>query len=124
MQCSVSLTLHAQHTLECHYCGYTIPEPAACTNCASSELIKKGIGTEKIVEIVSKLFPTARIARGDLDTVSQKKRWQETVEEFKNHAIDILIGTQTITKGFDFPALLLLVSFGLIAASHFPTIDL
>lgn len=103
VQCSVSLTLHAQHTLECHYCGYTIPEPAACTNCASSELIKKGIGTEKIVEIISKLFPKARIARGDLDTVSQKKRWQETVEGFKNHAIDILIGTQTITKGFDFP---------------------
>lgn len=103
VQCSVSLTLHAHHTLECHYCGYTVPEPATCTSCNSSELIKKGIGTEKIVEIVSQLFPTARIARGDLDTVSQKKRWQETVEGFKNHTIDILVGTQTITKGFDFP---------------------
>jgi primosomal protein N' (replication factor Y) len=103
IQCSVSLTLHARHTLECHYCGYNIPEPVACASCGKEELIKKGVGTEKIVEIVAKLFPTARIARGDLDTVSQKKKWYETVEGFKNHTIDILVGTQTITKGFDFP---------------------
>ena len=108
--CSVSLTPHATEPdgafeLMCHYCGCTKPVPTECPSCKKSEkpLIMKGIGTQQLTTIVQKLFPNARIARADLDSTKQKREWLKTVEAFKTGALDILIGTQLITKGYHFP---------------------
>lgn len=103
--CSVSLTLHEDESLTCHYCIYNIQLPATCTSCKknSDQFIKKGIGTQQAVTILEKLFPHARIARADLDTTLKKKLWQEIVTDFHKGSIDILVGTQTITKGYHFP---------------------
>jgi len=103
--CSVSLTLHEGDMLLCHYCGHTSVLPNRCNACQAGKesLLKKGIGTQRVVSILQDLFPQARIARADLDTTIKKKRWEETVRDFHAGAIDILVGTQTITKGYDFP---------------------
>lgn len=106
--CSVSLTFHVDKTMRCHYCGYQEPEPASCRQCKShDDLLKKGVGTQQLVEQVQKLFPNARIARADLDATVHKKRWSETVRRFYQREIDILVGTQTITRGYHFPGVTL-----------------
>ncbi len=103
--CSVSLTLHENTLLRCHYCPYEQQAPANCPQCKASEksLLKKGVGTQQLVSILQKLFPEARTARADLDTTVNKKRWQDTLHKMLNQEIDILVGTQTITKGYHFP---------------------
>lgn len=101
--CSVSLTLHADCFLKCHYCNYKQQEPTHCPQCTTSEFLKKGIGTQQLVTILEKMFPTARIARADLDTTVNKKLWNKTITAFENKELDILVGTQTITKGYHFP---------------------
>lgn len=103
--CSVSLTLHTNNILICHYCGQNRSVPAQCPSCKKPEknFIKKGIGTQQVVSVLEKLFPHARIGRADLDVSSNKKKWQRTLEQFSNHELDILVGTQTITKGYHFP---------------------
>jgi primosomal protein N' (replication factor Y) (superfamily II helicase) len=104
--CSVSLTLHTENqspTLRCHYCTYTQPLPAQCAGCKSNDLIKKGIGTQQVVSLLAEKFPHARIARADLDTTVARKQWQATVTAMEQGTIDILVGTQTITKGYHFP---------------------
>jgi primosomal protein N' (replication factor Y) len=103
--CSVSLTLHEEGYLSCHYCGYTTKEPTCCPQCKAGQdsLLKKGIGTQQVVRILETLFPTAHISRADMDTTTKKKLWQQTLEDFESGNIDILVGTQTITKGFHFP---------------------
>ncbi|BDC34096.1 hypothetical protein Noda2021_00540 [Candidatus Dependentiae bacterium Noda2021] len=121
-QCSVSLTLHQDNSLTCHYCGKTKKLPTTCPQCTAPEtdFLKKGIGTQQVVTILEKLFPQARIARADLDVTAKKKVWQQTVTEFEAGAIDILVGTQTITKGYHFPRVTLV---GVIWADlnlHFP----
>jgi len=120
--CSVSLTLHSDKKLTCHYCNYTTSVPAACPDCVASEkqFITKGVGTQRIVSILQRLFPATRIGRADLDTTSKKKLWQNTLHDFENGHIDILVGTQTITKGYHFPNVTLV---GIIWADlnlHFP----
>lgn len=100
--CSVSLTLHT-HRLLCHYCTYSIDLPTSCSGCQSDTFLKKGIGTQQVVTILEKLFPQARIARADLDSTINKKKWRQTMKDFEEGAIDILVGTQTITKGYHFP---------------------
>lgn len=103
--CSVSLTLHGTNHLVCHYCGMQKTLPATCPQCSADadQLIKKGIGTQQIVTILEKLFPHARVGRADLDVSSKKKLWHETLTKFEQGEIDIMVGTQTITKGFHFP---------------------
>ncbi len=103
--CSVSLTLHENKKLICHYCNYSIPEPTKCSKCGArdSDLIKKGIGTQQIVKILQSIFPGTVIERADMDTTTNKKRWQETMANFSAEKIQILVGTQTITKGYHFP---------------------
>ena len=86
----------------CHYCSYTLPFPSVCV-CKASTFLKKGIGTQQVVTILEKIFPTARIARADLDSTINKKKWRETMQSFEEGALDILVGTQTITKGYHFP---------------------
>ena len=101
--CDVSLVYHKQtNSLRCHYCGYSIPIPAECPACHSSNLRMKGFGTEKIEEDLAIFFPNARIARMDLDSTIQKKRYIEILTDFEDRNIDILVVTQMITKGLDF----------------------
>lgn len=107
--CSVSLTLHIHHLTEqllrCHYCDYQRQLPSSCPACKASEkeLLKKGIGTQQLVTMLKELFPTARIERADLDTTKKQRSWRQTVTDFEQGNIDILVGTQTITKGYHFP---------------------
>lgn len=120
--CSVSLTLHHETQLSCHYCGHMAQLPSACPSCkgSDSEFLKKGIGTQQVVTILQKLFPQARIERADMDTTTKKKKWQYTVEAFAKGAIDILVGTQTITKGYDFPGVTLVGILWADLNLHFP----
>lgn len=102
--CSVSLTLHGTNQLTCHYCGLHKTLPDTCPHCSAGadQLMKKGIGTQQVVTILEKLFPMARVGRADLDASSKKKQWRETLTKFEQGEIDIMVGTQTITKGFHF----------------------
>ncbi len=100
--CDVSLTYHKTHNkLSCHYCGAVYSLPKTCPLC-EGELETKGFGTEKIEEDIQTLFPDVRIARLDLDSTRKKNAYEETIKGFEQGEIDILIGTQMITKGLDF----------------------
>lgn len=118
--CSVSLTLHEHHNLRCHYCNYAAHLSSTCPQCTSSEFLKKGVGTQQIVHIMQKLFPTARIARADLDVTINKKIWTKTIQAFQEQSIDILVGTQTITKGYHFPKVTLIGVLWADLNLHFP----
>lgn len=103
VQCDVSLTYHQfSKELRCHYCGYKESPPSTCPSCGSGDLKTMGMGTEQIEESLSLLFPEARIGRMDLDTTRSKYGYQRILDEFSNGHIDILVGTQMITKGLDF----------------------
>lgn len=103
VNCDVSLVYHkATHSLRCHYCGYSIPVPAECPACHSTHLTMKGFGTERVEEDLSILFPEARVARMDLDSTMQKNRYAQLLSDFEERRIDILVGTQMVTKGLDF----------------------
>ncbi len=103
IQCDVSLIYHKHsQKLTCHYCGYTINPPKTCPACGGNQLHFKGMGTEKIEEDVEILFPSARVARMDLDSTRSKHAYKQLIDEFENGQIDILIGTQMVTKGLDF----------------------
>jgi len=118
--CSVSLTPHTGDILHCHYCDYAIAQPATCPKCKKDKFLKKGIGTQQVVTILEKLIPYARIGRADLDTTTKKKLWQKTMEEFEAGYIDILVGTQTIAKGFHFPRVTLVGILWADLNLHFP----
>jgi primosomal protein N' (replication factor Y) len=101
--CDVSLTYHKHsNLLKCHYCGYSHAQISKCQSCGSSDISVKGLGTEKIEEELNAFMPHARIKRMDLDTTSKKNSHQHIISDFENHNIDILIGTQMVTKGLDF----------------------
>lgn len=102
--CNVSLSYHKNGQMVCHYCGYKEPYADKCRKCGGS-LISLGAGTQKIEEEASALFPNARIARLDSDTAQSKQYEKNTIRDFSNGNIDILIGTQIVTKGFDFSRL-------------------
>lgn len=103
--CSVSLTYHKKKgRLECHTCGYSESLTNTCPSCGSKDLSARGFGTENIEEEVAALFPQARVARLDTDVAEgDKERVREILEDFKNGEIDILLGTQMIAKGLNFP---------------------
>jgi primosomal protein N' (replication factor Y) len=102
-QCDVSLTYHKwKNELRCHYCGYHTPVLKVCPSCGSAHLEMKGLGTEKIEEELQVIFPEARIARMDLDTTRKKNTLQDIINDFESGQIDILVGTQMVTKGLDF----------------------
>lgn len=101
--CDVSLTVHKKsNTLSCHYCGYTEPIYSICPVCKTPNLDTKGFGTEKIEDEIKELFPEARISRMDLDTTRSKKSYEKLIYDFEQHKVDILVGTQMISKGLDF----------------------
>ena len=103
VHCDVSLVYHkATHSLRCHYCGYSIPVPTECPSCHSTHLRMVGVGTERIEEDLQIMYPDARVARMDLDSTLQKNQYLELLNDFQNRRIDILVGTQMVTKGLDF----------------------
>ena len=102
--CDISLTLHMDtKTMNCHYCGFTKDIPQTCPNCASRSIRYYGTGTQKAYDELTTLFPEARILRMDVDTTRKKGSHEEILEAFGQGQADILLGTQMIAKGLDFP---------------------
>lgn len=111
--CSVSMTYHTfgnsydQGELRCHWCGKRIPTPTICPECGSVHLARMGYGTQRIEQELGELLPTAKILRMDTDTTSTKNAYEELLGTFRSRNADILLGTQMVTKGHDFPAVTL-----------------
>ena len=102
--CDISLTLHMDtKTMNCHYCGFSKEIPHVCPNCQSRSIRYYGTGTQKAYDELTELFPEARILRMDVDTTRKKGSHQALLEQFGNGEADILLGTQMIAKGLDFP---------------------
>lgn len=101
--CDVSLTYHKYtHLLKCHYCGASKKMPSTCPACGSARITLKGFGTEQIEEELAIYFPTIRVARMDADTTRTKNSYHKLIIEFEDRNIDVLVGTQMVTKGLDF----------------------
>lgn len=112
--CNISMTYHKSNShLRCHYCGSTKSVPALCPICGSNYIRGFGVGTEKVEEILLKIFPGKNVVRMDSDTVRNKIDYERILSSMKNGGIDILIGTQMISKGLDFPNVTVV---GIIAA--------
>ena len=102
--CSVSLVLHAsENSLKCHYCDYAQKVPAECPQCGAAEMARSGTGTERLEREISELFPAARVARMDRDTASGRGAHAKILNSLSRGEIDILVGTQMISKGHDYP---------------------
>lgn len=102
--CSISLTYHSRNNrLMCHYCGYSVPFRGECPTCRSHSLRLGGTGTQKAEQDISELFPDARILRMDTDAASSKSSYEKMITAFSNGEYDILVGTQMVAKGLDFP---------------------
>lgn len=112
--CNVNYTYHEfENMLMCHYCGASVRVPHTCPECGSEHIRYFGVGTQKIEREIMRLFPSARVLRMDADTTGAKNSHTEILDAFRSHAADILIGTQMIAKGLDFPDVTLV---GVIAA--------
>ncbi len=101
--CDVGLTQHNNGTLVCHYCNYTVQSPKICPKCGSKYIASFGTGTQKVEEAVKRMYPKARVLRMDMDTTSGKDGHEKILSSFANGEADVLIGTQMIVKGHDFP---------------------
>lgn len=116
VQCDVSLIYHkATQKLTCHYCGYTCMPPKACNACGSTDLRYRGFGTQKIEEEIEILLPEAKLKRMDIDSTRSKHAYKQIIDEFDAGEIDILTGTQMVTKGLDFDHVGLV---GVLQADH------
>ena len=111
--CDVTLKAHNNGKMVCHYCGYEEPIPRLCPKCGSKYIAGFGIGTQKVETMIKKEFPQAKVLRMDFDTTSRKGGHEEILSAFANHQADILVGTQMIVKGHDFPDVTLV---GILAA--------
>ena len=119
--CNITLTYHIkENKLKCHYCGYETNALTICPECGSKNIRYFGTGTQKLEEQVKSLFPQASTIRMDIDTVTKKNSHEDILNRFKNDRIDILIGTQMVVKGHDFPNVTLV---GVIAADSSLNID-
>jgi primosomal protein N' (replication factor Y) len=115
--CDVSLTYHlSSNILKCHYCGFSSKAEKKCSTCGSETMIYKGDGTQQIEEIIKEIFPTVRSKRMDWDSTRGKWSFDNIINSFANNEVDILIGTQMITKGLDFKNVNLV---GVLNADHF-----
>jgi primosomal protein N' (replication factor Y) len=102
--CDVSLTMHMDtRSMRCHYCGHEEAIPQSCRNCGSNKIRFFGTGTEKVQQQLAEIIPEARVLRMDVDTTRRKGAHERLLERFGNHEADILLGTQMIAKGLDFP---------------------
>ena len=111
--CDVSLSVHNYGRMICHYCGYEEKRPEVCPKCGSTFISTFGIGTQQVEQVVRKIFPHARVLRMDMDTTRTKNGHEKILSAFQNQEADILIGTQMIVKGHDFPNVTLV---GILAA--------
>jgi len=112
--CSISMTYHSSgERLICHYCGYTVKQPGICPRCKSKSIRHFGTGTQKVEEELKNLFPGCSVIRMDMDTTGFKNSHDEILSSFRNNNINVLVGTQMIAKGHDFPNVTLV---GVIAA--------
>lgn len=119
--CDVSLTYHkAGNLMKCHYCGYSVKPMTTCGACGDVNLRLKGFGTEKIEEELAIFFPEAKIARMDLDTTRSRYSYMQLLHDFDEGNIDILVGTQMISKGLDFDNVALVGILNADAILHFP----
>ncbi|MBA1394464.1 primosomal protein N', partial [Lactobacillus sp. XV13L] len=106
--CDLSLTMHKDTMqMQCHYCGYATAVPQVCPNCKSRKIRFLGTGTQKIKEELGALLPAARVLRMDVDTTRRKGSFKKILDAFGSHEADILLGTQMIAKGLDFPSVTL-----------------
>ena len=115
--CDVTLTYHnVSNNLKCHYCGFSTKTPKTCSMCGVDSMINKGDGTQQIEESIREYFPNARVSRMDWDTTRGKWSFDKIINSFSKHEIDILIGTQMVTKGLDFNNVKLV---GVLNTDHF-----
>lgn len=103
--CAISLTLHGRSDLVCHYCNYTTAFLLTCGSCKTGEVKALGLGTEQVEEEIKKIFSSANVARADRDEIYSRETLESLISRMENHEIDILVGTQMIAKGLDFPQL-------------------
>ncbi len=121
IHCDVSLTYHkSTGKLHCHYCGYKQDTVSVCPACGSTHIEQKGFGTEKIEDDLQFIFPSARIARMDLDTTRSKNSFQRILNDFEEQRIDILVGTQIVAKGLDFDHVTLIGVINADSLLNFP----
>jgi primosomal protein N' (replication factor Y) len=119
--CSVSLALHRKDDVaRCHICGHAQKPPRRCPQCHDPQIAFSGVGTEKVEAVVRKMFPKARVARMDSDTMTRKNAYHETLGAFRARKIDILVGTQMIAKGLHFPGVTLVGIISADSALHLP----
>lgn len=114
--CDVSLTYHkSRGSLSCHYCGYTVKKPSVCPDCGSGYIKEFGTGTQKVEEEIKELFPDLSVIRMDVDTTGAKTSHQSLLSAFEQEKTDVLLGTQMVAKGLDFPDVTLV---GVLAADQ------
>ena len=119
--CDVSLTYHMKvKELRCHYCGQKEEVPRTCPSCGSPKVKTMGFGTEKIEDELGILFPSARVLRMDMDTTRAKNAYQQIIQEFEGGNVDILVGTQMVSKGLDFENVSMVGIFDADRIIHFP----
>jgi primosomal protein N' (replication factor Y) len=119
--CSISLTYHrTTQRIVCHHCRFEAPAPQRCARCGSKDLSFRGLGTEQVERITAETFPTARIARMDVDTTSGKWAHQRILDRVERGEVDILLGTQMIAKGLDFPRVTLVGAVNADVGMHLP----
>jgi primosomal protein N' (replication factor Y) len=119
--CSISMTYHrTDETLRCHLCGEERDAPLCCGSCGAPDIRWRGLGTQRVEEAVRRILPRARIERIDADTMSKRNRFREILGEFRKGRIDILVGTQMIGKGLDFPNVTLVGLIDADLSMHIP----
>jgi primosomal protein N' (replication factor Y) (superfamily II helicase) len=119
--CSVALTFHlGEKRLKCHLCGHAAVAPGKCPKCSDPSIKYSGYGTEKIEEVIRKLFPAATVSRMDADSMARKNAHRQTLAAFRARKIDILVGTQMIAKGLDFPNVTLVGIINADIGLHLP----
>ncbi|WP_042456248.1 primosomal protein N' [Neobacillus dielmonensis] len=119
--CDISLTYHrAGVRMKCHYCGYEAPVPSVCPECSSEYIRYFGTGTQKVEDELGKILPEARVIRMDVDTTGRKGAHEKLLTEFKEGKADILLGTQMIAKGLDFPNITLVGVLSADTMLHLP----
>ncbi|WP_046214856.1 primosomal protein N' [Paenibacillus wulumuqiensis] len=119
--CDISLTFHQRsNNLRCHYCGHAQPAPETCPECNSEHIRYFGTGTQRVEEELAKLFPGIRVVRMDVDTTTQKGSHEKLLNRFRDKQADLLLGTQMVAKGLDFPDVTLVGVIAADSALHLP----
>ena len=121
-RCRVSLTLHRAHSdnLRCHYCDFSCPVPQVCPDCGSEEVHLEGVGTQRVEQALVEQFDGIRVIRMDVDTTGWKGAHDELVERFRRGEADVLLGTQMVAKGLDFPEVTLVGVISADTGLHLP----